>query len=173
MPRIYVASLSDYNNGRLHGEWIDVTNLDDGVNDVWAAIKEMLEDSPGIAYGEGPAEEYAIHDHEGFGAWNLSEYESIETVVKVAAAIAEHGEAVTHWIDNLNDVDSAIDSFDDAFIGELSALDYAYDYVNDCVFDNDTPETLKTYFDYDAFARDLVMGGDVVEIHGYLFNENV
>ena len=27
-PRIYVASLSDYNAGRLHGVWLEATDLD-------------------------------------------------------------------------------------------------------------------------------------------------
>jgi hypothetical protein len=27
-PRIYVASLSDYNAGRLHGVWLEATDID-------------------------------------------------------------------------------------------------------------------------------------------------
>ena len=30
-PRIYVASLSDYNAGRLHGEWIDADQGAEGM----------------------------------------------------------------------------------------------------------------------------------------------
>jgi len=33
--RIYVACLSTYNNGFLHGEWIDAT-LE--IDDIWATI---------------------------------------------------------------------------------------------------------------------------------------
>lgn len=42
-PRIYVASLSDYNAGRLHGEWIDATQE---LDDIWAEIHAMLAKSP-------------------------------------------------------------------------------------------------------------------------------
>lgn len=166
MPRIYVASLSDYVAGRLHGRWIDLDGMDlDGVVE---AVSDML------STASEPAEEWAIHDHEGFGDYQVSEYESLETVVKVAAAIDEHGEAFTHWLANEpSDVDRAIDTFDDAYLGERSALDYAYYYVEECVFDQETPEILKTYFDYEQFARDLVIGGDVFESGPHLFNGNM
>lgn len=57
-PKIYVADLAAYNNGKLHGVWIDAT-LD--LEDIQAAVSSMLKNSP-----EGFAEEYAIHDYEGF-----------------------------------------------------------------------------------------------------------
>lgn len=43
VPRIYVACLSAYNNGFLHGEWID---CDQDAEVIWAEIKEMLKASP-------------------------------------------------------------------------------------------------------------------------------
>jgi len=80
--RIYVADLAAYNNGKLHGVWIDAC---DDINNIWEQIKAMLAASP-----EDFAEEYAIHDYEGFGSYALSEYEGIETAHKVACFIAEH-----------------------------------------------------------------------------------
>jgi antirestriction protein len=75
MCRLYVASLSDYNAGILHGEWIDVT--DEGA--MREGISAMLASSP-TAKQEGlPAEEWAIHDYEGFGELRLSEYEGTRT----------------------------------------------------------------------------------------------
>ena len=50
---IYVADLAAYNNGKLHGVWIDATQDLDGIQE---QINQMLADSP-----EGFAEEYAIH----------------------------------------------------------------------------------------------------------------
>lgn len=77
-PRIYVSSLSDYNAGRLYGAWINA-NQDD--EDIQEAISEMLSRST-----ESIAEEWAIHDYEGFGPLRIDEYESIEHVAKVAVA---------------------------------------------------------------------------------------
>ena len=70
-PWIYVACLASYNNGFLHGAWIyaaqDYENIIDEIGD-------MLKKSPVIAlYGE-IAEEWAIHDYEGFGDLHINEY---------------------------------------------------------------------------------------------------
>ena len=61
--QIYVACLSAYNHGYLHGEWIDAAQDEDGI---MAEICTILAASPVIElYGEVP-EEWAIHCHEGF-----------------------------------------------------------------------------------------------------------
>lgn len=51
--RIYVADLAAYNNGKLHGVWINAT---DDLDDIQKQVNKMLAESP-----EGFAEEYAIH----------------------------------------------------------------------------------------------------------------
>jgi len=58
-----------YNNGKLHGRWIDATQGESAIRD---EIQEMLSESP-----EPNAEEWAIHDYEGFGQIRLSESEDI------------------------------------------------------------------------------------------------
>ena len=56
--RIYVASLSDYNAGILHGTWIDFAQLTD-LDDLRAAIAAMLATSPTAKAAPGqPAEEW-------------------------------------------------------------------------------------------------------------------
>ncbi|NII10295.1 antirestriction protein ArdA [Oleiagrimonas sp. C23AA] len=56
-PRIYVACLAAYNNGYLHGTWIDAHQDAGGIRDEIAA---MLARSP-----IKDAKEYAIRDYEG------------------------------------------------------------------------------------------------------------
>jgi antirestriction protein len=63
--KVYVACLAAYNNGILHGSWIDANQEAQAIHD---AIKDMLASSP-IAN----AEEWAIHDYEGFCGLRLSE----------------------------------------------------------------------------------------------------
>ena len=82
-PRIYVASLADYNAGRLHGRWIDADQSADAIRD---EISQMLAESK-----EPIAEDWAIHDYEYFGDLRLSEYEGIDQVAEVAFQISEHG----------------------------------------------------------------------------------
>lgn len=92
--RIYVASLSDYNGGRLHGVHIDMGDALD-IDEVWGKVNAMLAASPEFkAFPQGgPAEEWAIHDYEGFGGWHLGENENLEKVLMVANLIANKGEA--------------------------------------------------------------------------------
>ena len=82
-PRIYVACLAAYNNGWLHGAWIDVEDDADAVRD---AINAMLKASPVAG-----AEEYAIHDHEGFGGVEIAEYAGVDKVVRIATFLRERG----------------------------------------------------------------------------------
>lgn len=87
--KIYVASLSDYNNGVLHGVWIDLsTNTED---QVWQAIRDMLAASPTTKRYGDKAEEWAIHDYEGIPS-DFGEYASISTLMEYVEAVEEHGE---------------------------------------------------------------------------------
>jgi antirestriction protein len=64
-PRIYVADLEAYNNGRLVGEWLDLADYDDA-DELMEAIQDVLKQSGG--------EEYAIHDVEYIPSSMYSEY---------------------------------------------------------------------------------------------------
>ena len=66
-PRIYVADLEAYNNGRLVGEWLDLSDYNDA-DELMDAIQDVLKKSGG--------EEYAIHDYENFPSNLYSEYMS-------------------------------------------------------------------------------------------------
>ena len=78
-PRIYVASLSDYNNGHLHGRWISAAQDPDLIYD---EIHQMLATSP-----SPQAEEWAIHDYEGFTPHDICETEDIPTITRIAMEI--------------------------------------------------------------------------------------
>lgn len=65
-PRIYVACLAAYNAGQLHGEWI---YADREAHEILVDIKSMLERSP-----QSCAEEWAVHDYEGFSSISLGEW---------------------------------------------------------------------------------------------------
>ena len=81
-PRIYVASLSDYVNGRLEGEWIDFDDYNDG-EEIMDAIKDMLEEL-NEKYKDGEVrEEWAVHDYEGFPSSFYSEYMGEEDFQKI------------------------------------------------------------------------------------------
>ena len=171
-PRIYVASLSDYNAGILHGTWIDLDGKD--ADDVWAEINAMLAASPEFRRFPmgGPAEEWAIHDYEGFGKL-LGEYESIDKVVAIAEAIAAEADAgstvayLEHFNGELDRFDDRYrgkwDSFKDYVIGSeladaylgLSELRHASRERASLYGFGDVIDRLEAYIDWDAVARDL------------------
>ena len=64
-PKIYVADLEAYNNGRLSGVWLDLTDYNDA-DELMEAINDFLKTSGG--------EEYAIHDVENIPSNIYSEY---------------------------------------------------------------------------------------------------
>jgi len=153
--RIYVADLAAYNNGILHGAWIDAT-LD--IDDIWSAVQEMLERSP-----EEGAEEYAIHDYEGFGGYELSEYEGLENVQKIACFLEEHteigAELLNHFCGDMRDAEKAIE---ENYSGCYKSLaDYAQELTEET---SEVPEHLAFYIDYEAMGRDMELGGDVYTI---------
>src|SRR6201993_5364642 len=84
-PAIYVASLADYNNGILHGVWIEAAR---DPADIKADIDAMLAQSR-----EPHAEEYAIFDYDQFGRCQIHEHDSIDLVARIARGIQEHGYA--------------------------------------------------------------------------------
>ena len=153
--RIYVADLSAYNNGKLHGVWIDAT-LSPG--DIQEQINEMLANSP-----EEDAEEYAIHDYEGFGGYGLGEYEGIETAHEIACFIEEHpelaGALLNQFGGHLEDAKKAIE---DNYSGCYSSLaDYAEELIEGTA---EIPEHLQYYIDYERMGRDMELGGDIYTI---------
>ena len=159
-PRIYVACLASYNNGKLHGRWIDA---DQDAGDIRTEIGAMLNDSP-----EPDAEEWAIHDFEHFGNLRLSEWEDIEQVTELAKLIAEHGSVLAGLVDHVGGfqyLEHARQLMEDGYAGAHDSLeDFAYELLEDTGQLESIPENLRPYPDYEKFARDLELGGDVFTI---------
>ncbi len=150
-PRIYVACLAAYNNGLLHGEWIDA---DQSADELHEAVARMLAASP-----QPGAEEWAIHDYEGFGSLRLGEYESLERVATIAEGIAEHGDAFSAWLSYDESQDATdMQSFEDAYRGEWDSLRaYAEDYAESTGMYDAAEKSGSQYVvvDIDMLTRDL------------------
>ena len=154
-PSIYIADLSAYNNGRLHGVWIDAT---DGLTEIWDQVKAMLKTSP-----EAMAEEYAIHDYEGFGSYKVSEYEGLEEVHGIAVFIEEHGALGAEVLDYAcGDMEQAEKTLTESYNGEYkSVADFAEQLTEDT---SEVPEHLQYYIDYEKMGRDMELSGDIFTI---------
>lgn len=143
--RIYVACLASYNNGILHGAWI---NADQDAESINNAICGMLKASP-----IEDAEEFAIHDHEGFEGVSISEYQGVDSVAELAAFIAEHDLLGAELINYLGDLESARDALEDHYHGcYTSVADFAEELTSETT---EIPDSLQYYIDYEKMARDL------------------
>lgn len=151
--RIYVACLAAYNNGILHGCWI---NADQDTDGIWSGINAMLKASP-----IDGAEEYAIHDYEGFEGASLSEYQGIESVAELAAFIAEHGKIGGKLVEYFGNLDDARDAIEDHYAGQYQSID---DFAQELTEQStQIPECLRYYIDWEHMGRDLEIN-DVLTI---------
>ncbi|MEL7519944.1 MAG: antirestriction protein ArdA [Pseudomonadota bacterium] len=154
-PRIYVACLASYNNGELVGCWIDASQGEDGIRD---DISAMLAASP----IQG-AEEYAIHDYEGFGSATIDEYSSISTVARLADLIADRGEDLIgslakHFSGDLDCVEAAFEDYAGTY---RSLAEFMQDLTEETT---EIPDNLRFYIDYEAMGRDAELNGDLFTI---------
>ncbi|MGS2723967.1 antirestriction protein ArdA [Porticoccus sp. GXU_MW_L64] len=156
--KIYVADLAAYNNGCLHGCWIDATLELDEIQD---QINTMLASSP-----EEGAEEYAIHDYEGFGSYRLSEYEGVDSAHEVACFIEEHDELGAELLAYYSDIEEARKAIEESYCGcHTSVADYAQELTEQT---GDIPSHLEMYIDYERMGRDMELSGDIFTIEaGY------
>lgn len=151
--KIYVACLGAYNNGILHGRWIDATQ---GENHIWEGIKTMLAASPIPG-----AEEHAIHDHEGFEGVTLNENASVQHVAELAAFIEEHGAIAGKLVEHFGDLEEAKEALEDRYYGVYSSVaDFAQEITEEAT---QIPQNLRYYIDYERMARDLEMS-DILAI---------
>jgi antirestriction protein len=154
-PLIYVACLAAYNNGLLHGAWIDV-GTDEWA--IWDGIQAMLKASP-IA----GAEEWAIHDYEGFEGIRIEENTGIDTLTAIAAFLSEHGTVGAQVLNYYSGgMDEAREAMEGRHLGSFISL---ADYVRELIEETVTiPQALRYYIDWQAMARDAEINGDVFTI---------
>jgi antirestriction protein len=151
-PRIYVACLAAYNNGILHGAWIGAAQEPWAI---WDEVGRMLASSP-----IGGAEEYAIHDYEGFEGARVSEHAGLEQVADLAEFIGEHGKLGAALLDHYgDDLAEAREALAQRYHGCHASL---ADYVQELTEETTTiPEALRFYIDWRAMAHDAEISGDL------------
>jgi len=183
-PRIYVACLASYNNGVLHGSWIDCEGK--GADELQEAVNAILRTSrfPNVTVEhEGKqvpsAEEWAIHDHEGFGKL-IGEHTPLQTVALIAEALAGDHSLAFRWLVEDRGVkpEDAADQAEDvcifrdesAWSDDALLASYAQEFVEDCYSDalDKLPSLIRGNIDWQGIGKDLQLGGDIdlAEVEG-------
>ncbi|MEU5878151.1 antirestriction protein ArdA [Spirillospora sp. NPDC047279] len=140
MLSIYVACLAAYNDGELHGRWLDLKDYD-SQEELVAAIEDMLAASP-----VPDAEEFAIHDYESTEfdtAVEIHEYAGTDYVWRLEMALRETSDpdAFAAFLSyHGNDLTYAMDYFEEAYHGLWSSIeDYALEFFEDVYGDVNFP----------------------------------
>ena len=110
-----------------------------------------------------------------------------EHLARLANAVTIHQCDIASWFEELDDLDQteatqiivlldighslgdALEHYEEVFLFNGSASDYAYDLINETC---EVPENLRYYIDYDAIARDMAINGEIVEINHDLIVTN-
>jgi len=158
--RVYVGTYAKYNDGNLFGKWLDLedyTDLDEfyeacaGIHTDEEDPELMFQDWEGVP--DGMVSECSIDPK----CWDLIEAYDKFGEEEVSAYYACFGE----W--------SASD-FEERYRGEFSSWEsMAEDLLEETGQLNEIPESLRYYFDYEKYARDIRLSGDLVEHNGHFF----
>jgi antirestriction protein len=144
-PRIYVACLAAYSNGKLHGDWID---CDKDADKILSEIKLILAKSP-----EPNAEDWAIHDYENWHSITIREHESIERIAELATLIQTHGSAFAYYYEYFD----LVEGFEDSYRGCYESEE---DFVRESLTEQGIIEKCERaglsecYIDWERIARD-------------------
>lgn len=184
MIKLYLANLGKYNEGILKGEWVELplseTELEEAMVNIGVAhydkegnfVPYVIEtDENGYEY---VYEEYAIHDYETDLNISISEYSSLNDLNTVAEIVEDFE------LDQVNALlDGGVIDMKDLIEGDLEEImqnytfvelepnmneeqEVGYAYVDEvcggleCL----SKEILERYFDYEAFGRDILLGGE-------------
>lgn len=143
----------------------DVTGFYFETNEGFLDKSAALKDSFGLPVEEfeievvdGTKEEIQIADlikiHQG----------NLEEVIDFLDGDEQNWPAVFYLLDNgcVDDLSEAIRNADELSVHEGTLLDAASEFFDE-MYGQDIPEQVKPYIDYEAFARDMRLGGDMSE----------
>ena len=151
-PRVYVACLGCYNEGRLNGKWVDADEYEDYTHKC-----------------KNPQhEEYAIHDYDTMP--DLGEYPDAEHVVAVAEVVIEYDFTIVNDFIQWGMTD--VSRIPDAFLTRLEGWNHNKDLGEYLIHEMclmEIPDEMSYYFDYEAYGRDMSVNTFYVSERGNVF----
>jgi antirestriction protein len=150
-PRIYVGTYAKYNAGSIAGAWL---NLDDYTD------KEDFEEACRELHRGEADPEFMFQDWEGLPAGMVSESYIDEAVWEWLELEDHERETVAAYWEGVDGSEKDFGAILDAFQGCYdSQLDYAYEWVESTGMMEGWPEQAKSYFDFEAWVRDVFLEG--------------
>lgn len=162
-PSVYCGTYAKYNDGSLDGLWLDLTKFTD--YEEFIVICHQL-------HCDEADPELMFQDYECFPSRFYSEScmsEDTFNAIKEYSELSEdEKEALEDFLELGNEYD--LEDFHDKYCGQFdSEKDYAEYLINECYDLEQMMGNLWSYFDYDAYARDLFMTDYSMSEHGHVF----
>lgn len=152
MSKVYVGTYRKYNNGSIQGDWLDLEDYDNKA-EFYDACRELHSDE------DDP--ELMFQDWEEIPSRYITESSIEEDLwdwLKLSPQEREIASTYLEEVDHSADLEVALEAFD----GEHdSEVDWAADFWDQTGMLNQVPEFAQSYIDYEAFARDARLGGDM------------
>lgn len=151
------------------GAWVDLD-----ASTTWETIGDAIRAAiPGAVVDEilcADAEGNARHFLSRYDCFSLGEWQAWAEAVDRSHLDAE---IVAAYCDNMGDwSEDAVSAAEDAYSGTFdSPEDFAADLAEQTGMLESVPENLRYYFDFEKFARDLMMG-DYFEADGHYFHNH-
>ena len=175
MIKVFLTNLGKYNEGELLGEWVELPATQEELTKVFDRI-QICHDK--VDYSDecgNPYEEYFITDYEtDIEGVEVGEYSNLDELNELAEqldALEEDSQKAIQAM--LLDGYTFNEALEKAINGDYTIYfdcdnmtDVAYEIVEECGYLNNMPETIARYFDYEAFGRDLNIGGRFYNIDG-------
>ena len=151
--RVYVGTFAKYNSGSIKGAWVDLEDC--------ASHGDFIAECQRL-HSDEPDPELMFQDFEGFPKAYCSE-SAIDPAVFDWLELDEDDRELLAVYQNAVDSDADIERAREAFCGKYdSEADWAEQWLEDTCGLEGVPEHLCNYIDFEAYARDARLGGDMV-----------
>ena len=162
-PRIYVGTFAKYNAGNLDGRWLEMRDFENA-EDFYLAARALHSDEVDP--------ELMFSDAENIPARMISESYLSDAFFDWMELSPREREVVEVYCE---EVDGSEDLFDWILGNYLGVYDDKADWAEELLLSTDiVPKSLVGYVDYDKYARDAELNGDIIFVrrngHTYVFN---
>ena len=177
-PKVWVGEWSLYNEGKLIGEWIDLSDYEDG-SEVMAKIQALLD--KWTKETNELREEYAIFDYENFPkalyseGMGEAEFDKIITAYKLSSSMDIPMDVLASLMTeySLNDANELEEFVNERYVGYFENNSDLGEHLVEMYggVENMPKHTLEMYFDFDKYGRDEEINS-LNDYEGYYFYNN-
>ncbi len=161
-PAVYVGTYAKYNDGSLFGMWVDMVKCGD--YDTFMEVCHSLhadEEDPELMY-----QDYECFPSSWYSESGIDE-DTFDKIIEFSELDDDDRDAFEEFSDAFGN--DCIESFRDRYMGKWdSEKDFAEHIVDECYNLDKMMGSLASYFDYEAYARDLFID-DYYFTNGYVF----